>query len=532
MSAAALYVLFLVSLGGLNSPPSTQPAGPIDIGYSRQVFVDRHFLADAKGIELTVHPPRKTGESNIRVDRPWETGGLGPYSSVLKVGGKYLMWYHAMDNKLWDSSPSAGAICLATSSDGIRWEKPDLGLIEYKGSRQNNIVIGHGAAGLEIGQDGGMVFIDPNAATTERFRMVCRFGNNKDVVNLLSSGDGVHWSSTHTGVVTARPETKGHHLDSQNVIFWDDQLGKYVCYVRRNLKGTEAQGRSVARGESARLDGFGAVQDMPVMLSSDETDRSAGLTLIDYYSSAAIKYPWAQSAYFLFPQAYYHYTKQLHEFEKQSPTNAGAIDTQFAASRDGVHWERFDRRPFVPLGMKGDFDCHSARILYGIVPDLAGQELYMYYRGSDWLHGWDRDDRNRKLLTEKGLGASQDVTIISRLTLRRDGFVSARADFRGGEFVSPPLRFSGSRLLLNIDTSATGNAVVELQDASGHPLEGYRLQDCDRIHTCNQIDRLVTWRGNADVRRLASQAVRLRCVITSADLYAFQFANPDATDRR
>ncbi len=503
---------------------STTPAShaSLDIADRRQVFCDDFFLTQSRGVRLVVHPPRKTGEFNIRADKPWERGGLGPYSGVLKAGDVYHMWYHAMDDKLWDSALEAGSICYATSRDGIQWDKPDVGLIEYEGSRKNNIVVGHGAAGLKLGQDGMMVFLDPTAPSDERFRMVNRF-DSKEAVNLLSSGDGIHWRLTHQAVITAAPEQKGHHLDSQNVIFWDDRLRKYVCYVRRNRKEPGSQGRTIARGESERLDGFPLVQDMPVMLAPDAADRDKDVNLVDYYSSAALKYPWADHAYYLFPQAYYHYTNRLREFSKQVPTNAGTLETQFAAGRDGVHWERFDRRPFVPLGMKGDFDCHSTRMIYGLVPDVSGREMFMYYRGSDWLHGWDRDDRNRKLLTEAGLQAAQDITVISRLVFRRDGFVSVRADYAGGEFTTPPLRFAGTHLSLNVDTSATGTVRVELQDASGAAIPGCSLDDSDLIHTTNEIDRAVTWRGSADAGRAAEQPIRLRFVMKGADLYAYQF---------
>ncbi|GMV98206.1 MAG: hypothetical protein HRF43_17490 [Phycisphaerae bacterium] len=499
---------------------------PVEVGDRRQVFADRFWLGQARDVALVVHPPRKTGEANIKTDRPWEKGGLGPYSSVMKLGEKYLMWYHAMDHKLWDSSPTAGSICLATSSDGIHWDKPDLGLVEYQGSRQNNIVIGHGAAGLTIGQDGGMAFVDPNAPPEERLKFVCRFNEDgdKDRVNLLSSPDGIRWRLTHPGAITARPEAKGHHLDSQNVIFWDDQLRKYVCYVRRNLKGAVPQGRTVARGESEKVDGFGDVQDMTIVLQPDDADVAGNVTLVDYYSSAAIKYPFADGAYYLFPQAYYHYTHLLREFAEQVPTNAGSLDTQFASSRDGLHWERFDRRPFIPLGLKGDFDCYSTRVIYGMVPDRAGREIYMYYRGSDWLHGWDRNERNRELLTKAGVGADQDVTTLSRVVLRRDGFVSVRAGVRGGEFVTPPVTFTGRRLVINADTSATGTIRLELQSPGGEPIPGYALADADIIHTCNEINRVVKWKGGSDLSRLAGKPVRVRFVLKSADLYAFQFS--------
>jgi len=500
----------------------------LDIGDRRQVFIDKTFLPESKGVELCVHPPRKTGEWTIKPDRPWETGGIGPYSSVMKVGDTYHIWYHAMDTVQWDSGHKNGAICYAKSKDGIQWDKPDLGLAEYKGSRRNNIVIGHGAIGFNIGQDGGMVFLDPTAPEDQRFRMAARFGEeNEDSegIHIYSSGDGIHWKRTHTAVVTARPQQKGHHLDSQNVLFSDGRIGKYVAYVRKNRMDPGSQGRTIARGESDRLGGFPVVQDMPIVYGPEDDDLHHDKTpVVDFYMSAAIQYPWADRAYFMFPTAYYHYIGgALGEFPKDVPTNAGPLDSRFAASRDGITWQRYDRRPFVPLGMKSEFDWASARVIWGLVPDVSGREMYLYYRASDWQHGWDRDERNKKLLTGAGLGADKNIAVISRLISRRDGFVSVRGAYTGGEFTTAPLRFDGARLTINVDTSATGIAQVGILDDTGKEIEGFAAGQCDRIHTCNEIDRTVTWNRNNDASKLAGRMIRLRFLLTNCDLYAFQF---------
>lgn len=517
-----------LALACLHLPVFAASPAPIDVGDRRQLFLDRLFVGDARGVSLVVHPPRKTGEHNVRPDRPWEQGGLGPYSSVLWEDGVYKLWYHAMDAKLWHTSPTAGSICYATSTDGITWTKPDLGLVEYGGDRRNNIVVGHGAAGYRIGQDGMMVFIDPNAPPAERYRMVNRFspdGEGKtEGVNLFSSADGIRWRLTHENIMSYRPEAKGHHLDSQNVIFWDPARGRYVAYVRRNLKDNESQGRAIARAESDRLGGFPLAQDMTVVLRPEPGDAlHGGAAVVDYYNSAAIRYPWADRAYLMFPQAYYHYTRTLREFAGENPTNAGPMDTRFAISRDGIAWERPDRRPWVPLGMKGEFDCHSVRLIHGIVPDTAGREMYLYYRGSDWLHGWDRDERNRRILTRAGVGGDRDLTPLSRVVLRRDGFMSVRAGTEMGSFTTPPLTRTGERLLLNIDSSATGIARVACLDEAGRSLPGFSLEDCDLIHTANEISRVVGWRGKQRLPA-APGVIRLRFELREADLYAFQFA--------
>lgn len=521
---AAVLSFPLASL--LNAQPATRPAENVwDIGSQRQLLIDKRFAASSRGVEWVVHPPVKTGEWTIKPEHKWEMGGVGPYSSVLKEGDTYHMWYHVMASVQWHIDEAAGAICYARSRDGIHWEKPELGLVEFEGSRKNNIVFGHGAAGYTLGQDGGMVFIDPQAPSTDRFRLLIRHKDIGPGLHVFSSGDGIHWRLTHTSIITYRPQARGHHLDSQNVLFWDERLGKYVAYVRKNVNEKGSQGRAIARAESDHLGGFPVVQDLPTVLAPDDLDlKHDGTAVVDYYMSAAIKYPWAQDVYLMFPTAYYHYIPgRLAEFPKEVPTNAGPLDTQFAASRDGITWERYERRAFVELGMKGEFDWASARTIWGIVPDTTGRYLFMYYRASDWLHGWDRDERNKRLLSAAGLGADQNIAVLSRLVLRRDGFVSVRGAYTGGELTTPPLTFTGSKLVLNVDTSATGIVQVEIQDAGGKPLEGYTLDRCDLIHTANETNHPVSWRGRGDVKPLEGRPVRLRFAITNADLYAFQF---------
>ncbi len=499
------------------SGPTT--AGPLDIGSRRQVFIDGRFMAEATNVTLEVHPPCKTGEWTLKPEQPWERGGIGPYSNVLFDGETYHFWYHVMDDVQWDQGHTNGCICYARSRDGMYWEKPALGLIAYGGSWSNNIVVGHGAAGLMLGQDGGMVFLDPNAGPAERFRLVCRFGSLGRGLHILSSSDGIHWHLTHTNIVSYRADDKRHHLDSQNIMFWDDRIRKYVVYGRRNMFEGGVQGRAVGRAESDELGKFTEVENMPTVIAPEPGDRS-----VDYYSSSALKYPWAQDAYYMFPQAYFHYLGgEIPEFPKQTPANAGPLHTQFAASRDGIKWHRYDRRPFVPLGMRGQFDWASVRMMHGLVPDTTGRQMFMYYRASDWLHGWDRNESNKRLLTQAGLGADKNIAVVSRVVLRRDGFISAYAPRTGGEFTTEPLRFAGAKLVLNVDTSAEGTVRVALLDEEGKPIAGRGLKECDFIHTANEVNRLVRWKGSADVGPWAGQPVRLRFALKSSHLYAFQF---------
>jgi hypothetical protein len=121
---------------------------------------------------------------------------------------------------------------------------------------------------------------------------------------------------------------------------------------------------------------------------------------------------------------------------------------------------------------------------------------------------------------------------------RLDGMVSLDAAAAGGHFVTPPLRFHGRHLVLNLDASATGEVQVELQDANGRPigvydydsdrgtpLGGFTFADCDPIRY-NDLARVVTWRqGDADLSGLEGRPVRLAFRLHSAKLYSFQFTD-------
>lgn len=489
----------------------------IDVGDRRQLLFDGRFLASKQGIEFRVHPPRKTGEFILRSERH---GDIGGYSSVVEDNGTYHLYYLG----------ESGAAYLR-SADGIHWEKPPLRLGGPEG-KESNLALGSGVGGLKGSPHGIHVFLDPTAPSSERFRLITNPEEFDSFLQVYSSPDGIHWRHTHRNVLTFRTDTKPHHLDSPNVVFWDTRIRKYVAYVRRNLRERNSQARTVARAESDDLSKFGRIEDTTVVMQAHGEDLHPGwpdpkrggiAAVLDAYTNGTVQYPWAQDAYFMFPTLYYHYGPWNAEFRDDVPVNAGALDVRFASSRDGLRFDLNRDEPFVGLGVRGSFDSMRTYITNGLVPARNGHEMYMYYMGTNETHGWNRDDRNNRLLIGAGLGPTPEMRAISRLVLRRDGFVSVRAGMGGGEFTTPPLKFQGGQLVLNIDTSASGEAQVEIQDAAGRPIEGFALADCDLIHSANEIDRVVMWKRASDLAKLAGRTVRLRVRMRDTHLYAFQF---------
>ena len=90
--------------------------------------------------------------------------------------------------------------------------------------------------------------------------------------------------------------------------------------------------------------------------------------------------------------------------------------------------------------------------------------------------------------------------------------------------VTKPLVFGGSRLVVNYSTSAAGSVQVEITDPEDHPLPGFALSDCPEIYG-DEIDRVWAWEDGSDLSALIGKPVRLRFVLSDADVYSFRFGD-------
>ncbi len=67
------------------------------------------------------------------------------YGTVIKEGSKFRMWYLGMfETHLSGGHGGTGywrPMCYAESTDGVHWTKPELGLDEFNGSKNNNICL-------------------------------------------------------------------------------------------------------------------------------------------------------------------------------------------------------------------------------------------------------------------------------------------------------------------------------------------------------------------------------------------------------
>jgi hypothetical protein len=111
-------------------------------------------------------------------------------------------------------------------------------------------------------------------------------------------------------------------------------------------------------------------------------------------------------------------------------------------------------------------------------------------------------------------------------TLRRDGFASMDAAGDTGTLTTRPVKFTGTRLFVNVAT-ARGELRAEVLDESGAPLAPFALALCNPVATDSTLHE-VTWRGAVDLAALRGRPVRFRFHLKNGSLYSF-WVSPDAS---
>ena len=230
-----LAVLSAVALATL--APTVGRAGDSvpELGSRRELFVD-HFLIDRlKGASLAFETPRDEGVA-LRLDRPWE-GPFCGYATVLRDGPRFRLYYRGLPEARKDGSNSE-VTCVAESDDGIHWVKPELGLFEVDGGKANNVIL----AGMAPFSHNFCPMLDTREGVPKAERYKALAGTAKSGLVAFVSEDGLRWRKLREEAVI----TEGA-FDSQNVPFWSEHEGRYLCYFRVFKDGF----RRIARTSSA-----------------------------------------------------------------------------------------------------------------------------------------------------------------------------------------------------------------------------------------------------------------------------------------
>jgi hypothetical protein len=443
----------------------------------RLLFLDPGAVREAKGVMLSVNPPHAS-HPVIRVDRPWEGKMISFYTSVVDEDGKLRLWYICRDT---DNRPN---VAYAESTNGVNWTKPNLGLVDHRGSKDNNLV---GLTSLD-----GAVFKDPNGLPAERYVYVAHVAEKG--VFRFTSPDGLRWRRDDTALLPFR-------ADTQNVAAFDERTKRYAVYLRawdvgavwteRLRKVVRLEVPTLARPAGIKPSGRGSnptnakdlpriADELPTVLAADAQDPKG----TDVYTIGAQRYPLDPQWFVGFPSF----------FRRDKHISDGRLEVQFIGGRDGITWHRYDRAPYVGTGLENSVSANMTYIGPGIA--VRGEELWLFGTGFRHRHG-DVEARRE----------TADGTIFRHVT-RVDGFVSANFAASGGSCTVGTLTLSGSRLLVNLDTGALGELRVGLLDDQGRPIPGFGPADCDVLQI-NSTRAVVSWKGRSGIGALAGREVWL-----------------------
>ena len=113
-----------------------------EIGDRRELFVDQMLIESMENAQLIMHRPHDEGVV-VPFDKPWE-GAFCGYATVIKDGDLFRLYYRGLPEAGKDGA-DAETTSYAESKDGINWTKPNVGLFEVRGTKDNNVVMANRA---------------------------------------------------------------------------------------------------------------------------------------------------------------------------------------------------------------------------------------------------------------------------------------------------------------------------------------------------------------------------------------------------
>ena len=415
----------------------------------------------------------------------WEARYDNVYPSVVYDGqsGLYRAWYKSFvedtcsertppekrPGAAWGTDSRRRGLLYASSADGLIWEKPDLGIVEFRGSKENNIVL------LDV--EGGVFHDAHDPDPLRRFKFFGRVNKGETGMVGIASPDGLHWSS---------PEPWPRHgakADTHNNAIWAPDLCRYVG-ITRNFDGYV---RLVLRTESE--DFISWSDPVEIMRGQDPYDELYSMPIFQYAN------------------VYIGLLAVMHGSPKYgtdtSVSEWNKVTTELAWSPDTVTWHRIcPGQPLIPLGQgnysDGEYDCGC---IYAAAPIVKDDAILLYYGGSNGLHNHWREGS------------------FNLARLRLDGFAGYAADSGAvGSLETAPFNIEGRMCQVNADIESGGSLRMAVLDASGCPIPGYSTADCEPF-TWSVVDGSPRW-GGLDLAPLRGRTVCFRFQFDKAMLYS------------
>jgi hypothetical protein len=496
----------------LDHPPEVIP---IDVG--RQLFVD-DFLIESTTLKREFHYPQRYVRNPIlKPETPIElNGGRLPLAAMISDGfcfdpqdRLFKLWYHAG----WRDGTM-----LATSHDGLHFERPNFdvtpGTNRVLPPRPHPVRHGTG------------ICIDPYTTDAQqRFKMLL-YEDTRRNTTAYTSPDGIHWAEQGT-----LPEA-----GDNTTMFYNPFRKKWVISIRlyrgggraRNYRESSDFLSAIHWDKSESVPWAGTdVLDIPdpavlalmpkpeqireeARKKGEDYEKLLAKTRADYgdptqlYNLDAIPYESLMLGVFGIHRG--PANKVCEELKRPK-----ICDLELAYSRDGFHWDRPDRTPFLASTRKqGDWDRAYLHAGVGLCC-VVGDKLWFYYSGWSGI--------SPALGANMYAGGSTGVAF-----LRRDGFASMNATTAPGTLTTRAITFKGRYLFVNVN-APKGELRAEILGEDGKVIAPYTLENSVPIRTDTTHQRMI-WKSSDNLGALAGKRVKIRFQLTAGELYSF-WVTPD-----
>ena len=502
------------------------------MAHMTELFLDDHLIEVSAGVTRRIQPPAKHPANPVSFSDQWWEGNINmPFATIYDKQDKlFKMWTRSG----WDGLGAEKRViddnhaysCYLTSSDGVNWEKPQLGAVDFGGRRDHNIVF-TGTRNVEfdnMARQGKKGFIQNVAvnpkAKDEKERYVALAYNMGPVrgVYLGYSPDGIHWSFEKEAFWRTPLDWAPWGDDHQTQLIFDHDHDTWVIYRRvipqenhrmigrpgdESFPRVDRYVRIWARAESPD---FKELHNPQVVLATDADDPED----TEFYNLVCHRYE----------QVYIAYVGVSH-----FSTGAYYLDVQLGVSRDGIDFRRVCRRePFIAAGPQGNY--RNGWIDYDVMqgwqsePIVVDDTVYVYYKGFNRQHGHS-----------SSACVSYEGAAIGLATFRRDRFVALEAGAEEGmagpaRLITKPLKIEHPNFYVNASAFAEAAIRVELLRPDWQPIPGFTETECAEIRG-DALSHRVRWADKADLGSLVGQDVRVKFCMNRARLHAMTLSTEE-----
>ncbi|MBT4868285.1 MAG: hypothetical protein HON53_24525 [Planctomycetaceae bacterium] len=508
-----------------------------ETAFMTELFLDNKMIEAAPGVSRRLHQPRKhLLNPVVRCDRWCDGNIIQPYTTMYDQEDKlFKMWARTgSDRKSMYLDGHAAYMTYFTSTDGVHWNKPDLGVMEIAGRRDHNIIFTSDSvsATRAAGSQAKKSFVVPTQAMTPQGKKAFFWGVNKHPnprnagekfvalaivqdhrrgAHIVTSPDGIHWSCASAPFWQTPNDVSGKGDDCLMHLMYDKAKQKWVVYRRIIPEFSE---RMVANESDCDRQPVGRYYRSYAYAESDDLREWKNHQFI--LSMDPDDPPDTELYQFGCHKLGQTYVGYISVYYRRSPQ---PINVHLATSRDGINFTRVCRgEPFIPHGSLGYYD-YMAMACSQPEPVIVDDTVYVYYAALNYPHNAD--------VARTDPGDLQCGAALA--TFKRDRFASletSEIDPGPCHVVTKPFTVQHSKLFLNAATWMRGSIRVEALTRDWQPIEGFTKSQSRSLQG-DALNHPVRWNANTDVSKLLGKEIRLKFHMTRARLHAMTLSNED-----